>query len=285
MRRVAIIALLLLTSGVPVRPAAPDTSPLRARADAVTFAVIGDSGTGDRVQYDLARQMVAAHDRVPFDLVLMLGDNIYGGQSPADFTQKFERPYAPLLDAGVRFYAALGNHDDEKNRFYPGFNMRGQRYYTHAARNVRFIVLDSDMLDPPQRAWLETTLEHADEPWKICYFHHPLYSDGHRHGSQVDLRVALEPLFVKYDVNVVFSGHDHVYERIAPQKGIYYFVVGAGGQLRRGDVRRSPMTEAAFDQDQSFLLVQIAGDELAFEAIARSGGVVDSGVIHREARP
>src|SRR5262249_19156042 len=110
-------------------------------------------------------------------------------------------------------------------------------------------------------------------------------SDGRRHGSQVDLRVALEPLFVKYDVNVVFSGHDHVYERIAPQKGIYYFVVGAGGQLRRGDVRRTPMTEAAFDQDQSFLLAQIAGDDLAFEAIARSGGVVDSGVIHREARP
>jgi len=285
MRRVAIVGLLLVTSGAPARPAASDASPLRVRPDAVTFAVIGDSGTGDRVQYDLARQMVAAHERVAFDRVLMLGDNIYGGQSPADFVQKFERPYGPLLDAGVRFYAALGNHDDEKNRFYPAFNMHGQRYYTYAERYVRFIVLDSDMLDAPQRAWLETTLEHADEPWRICYFHHPLYSDGHRHGSQVDLRVALEPLFVKYDVNVVFSGHDHVYERLTPQHGIHYFVVGAGGQLRKGDVRRSGMTAAAFDQDQSFLIAQIAGDELAFEAIARSGVVVDSGVIHREARP
>src|SRR5579884_1388107 len=87
MRRVAIVPLLLLTSAAPAAPVGSD-APLRARADAVTFAVIGDSGTGDRVQYDLARQMVAAHGRVPFDLVLMLGDNIYGGQSPADFVQK-----------------------------------------------------------------------------------------------------------------------------------------------------------------------------------------------------
>jgi hypothetical protein len=163
--------------------------------------------------------------------------------------------------------------------------MGGQRYYTYTLRNVRFIVLDSDMLDAPQQAWLAGTLERATEPWKICYFHHPLYSDGRRHGSQVDLRVALEPLFTKFDVNVVFSGHDHVYERLAPQKGVYYFVVGSGGQLRKGDVRRSPMTLAAFDQDQAFLLAQVAGDQLAFEAIARSGAVVDSGVIQREARP
>ena len=277
----AAIVCLLLTSGAPVAP----ESALHARPDAVTFAVIGDSGTGDRVQYELARQMNTANGRVPFDLVLMLGDNIYGGQSPSDFVQKFERPYAPLLESGVRFYAALGNHDDAKNRFYPGFHMGGQRYYTYTLRNVRFIVLDSDMLDAPQQAWLAATLERATEPWKICYFHHPLYSDGHRHGSQVDLRVALEPLFTKFDVNVVFSGHDHVYERLAPQKGVYYFVVGSGGQLRKGDVRRSPMTLAAFDQDQTFLLAQVAGDQLAFEAIARSGAVVDSGVIRREARP
>ena len=282
MIRVAGAVLLLIVAGTRVG-AQPIKLPLAP--DSVRFAVIGDSGTGDRVQYDLARQMAEANGRAPFDLVLMLGDNIYGGQSPADFVQKFERPYAPLLDSGVRFYAALGNHDDAKNRFYPGFNMGGQRYYTHSLRNVRFIVLDSDMLDAPQQAWLASTLERATEPWKICYFHHPLYSDGHRHGSQVDLRVALEPLFVKYDVNVVFSGHDHVYERLAPQKGVHYFVVGSGGQLRKGDVRRSAMTAAAFDQDQTFLVAQVAGDDLTFEAIARSGAVVDSGVIHREARP
>src|SRR4029077_1335472 len=148
------------------------------------------------------------------------------------------------------------------------------RYYTFVKANVRFFALDSDLLDPKQLAWLEGALEASHEQWKICYFHHPLYSDGRTHGSQVDLRVVLEPLFVKYGVNVVFSGHDHVYERIRPQKGIYYFVSGAGGQLRQGEVRRSALTAAAFDQDQSFMLVEIAGRDFQFRAISRTGQTV-----------
>ena len=253
-----------------------------APADGVMFAVIGDNGTGDRAQYEVAQQMVAARRRFPFELVLMLGDNIYGGRSRDDFARKFERPYKPLLDAGVRFYAALGNHDDAANRFYPPFNMDGQRYYSYAVRSVRFFVLDSDYLDSAQRTWIENALKNANDRWKICYFHHPLYSNGGRHGSQVDLRVILEPLFVKYHVRVVFSGHDHVYERLEPQRGVHYFVAGAAGQLRKGDVRPSPTTAASFAQDQSFVLANIEGDEMTFEAVSRTGQIVDSGVIRRE---
>jgi hypothetical protein len=111
-----------------------------------------------------------------------------------------------------------------------------------------------------------------------------LYSDGKTHGSQVDLRVILEPLFVAHGVNVVFSGHDHVYERLKPQKGITYFVSGAGGQLRKGDVKRSDMTAAAFDQDCSFMLIEVSGDDLYFQAVSRSGASVDSGTVHRQPR-
>ncbi len=251
------------------------------RPDSLKFAVMGDMGTGDKPQYEVAQQLAAAHATFRFDMVLMLGDNLYGSQAPADFVLKFERPYKPLLDAGVKFYATLGNHDNQTNVNYKPFNMGGQRYYAYARGGVRFFVLDSDYLDPPQIAWIDAALRDSKEAWKICYFHHPLYSDGRRHGSSVDLRVILEPLFVKYGVNVVFSGHDHVYERITPQKGIYYFVSGAAGQLRKGDVKRSAMTAAAFDQDQSFMLVEIAADDLSFVAISRTGATVDSGVIHR----
>ena len=149
---------------------------------------------------------------------------------------KFERPYGPLLDAGVRFYAALGNHDEPTNRSYPPFNMSGERYYTFAKAPVRFFVLDTNLMDRAQLAWAEDALARADEPWKIVYFHHPLYSDGDRHGSNVELRVILEPLLVRHDVNVVFSGHEHIYERTTPQKGITYFIQGSSGQLRKGGV-------------------------------------------------
>jgi 3',5'-cyclic AMP phosphodiesterase CpdA len=225
------------------------------------------------------------HRRFAFDMVITLGDNIYGSQRPTDFVLKFERPYKPLLDAGVKFYASLGNHDRTSFDTYKPFNMGGERYYTYARNNVRFFVLDSNFLDPKQLAWFETSLEDARESWKIAYFHHPLYSDGGRHGSEVELRVRLEPIFLKYGVNVVYSGHDHIYERLKPQKGISYFVCGAGGELRQGDLKRSAMTAAGFDQDRSFMLNEIAGDGLFFQVVSRTGQTVDQGVIRREDKP
>jgi 3',5'-cyclic AMP phosphodiesterase CpdA len=274
------LAVLLIVSLTILRAMAQDVALPNAR-DSVKFAVIGDSGTGEQPQYEVARQMAAFRAKFGFDRVIMLGDNIYGSQGPSDLVSKFAQPYKALLDAGVKFYAALGNHDDPANRAYPLWNMGGQRYYTYTAKDVRFFVLDSDQLDHAQVTWLSTALKGAKEGWKICYFHHPLYSDGGTHGSSVDLRIVLEPLFVTYGVNVVFSGHDHIYERITPQKGITYFVEGAGGQLRKGDTKKSAMTAASFDSDQSFMLVEVGTTDLAFQAISRTGVTVDKGVIHR----
>jgi len=184
----------------------------------------------------------------------------------------------------VKFQASLGNHDRSENVSYKPFNMNGERYYSYARRNVRFFALDSTRMDAKQLAWLETSLADAREDWRICYFHHPLYSNATRHGSSVDLRVVLEPIFVKHGVDVVFSGHDHVYERLKPQKGIAYFVSGAAGQLRRGNMQPTDQTAAYFDQDLSFMLVEVAGNDLHFEVLSRTGKAVDSGVIHRATR-
>jgi Calcineurin-like phosphoesterase len=252
------------------------------RKDSLKFVAIGDNGTGDKAQYEVAAEMAAWHRQFPFDTVIMLGDNIYGSQAPRDFVDKFENPYKPLLDAGVKFYAALGNHDSQTNRFYKPWNMNGERYYAFSKKNAKFFVLDSDYMDPKQLQWIDTELKSARDDWKIAYFHHPLYSSGGRHGSEVDLRVTLEPLFVKYGVNVVYSGHDHIYERLKPQKGIYYFVSGSAGQLRSGDLKKSPLTAAGYDSDQTFMLNEIAGDELFFQVITRTGRTVDSGVIARQ---
>ncbi len=282
-RTFLVLALLFMVAGgfAPAAQNAPAAG-LPARPDSLKFAVIGDTGTGGRPEFDVGQQMAAARAKFPFELVLMLGDNMYGRQAPQDFVEKFERPYAALLQAGVLFYATLGNHDNQSNRFYKGFNMGGERYFSYVKKNVRFFVLDSNSLDPQQRSWLDEALGRSREDWKICYFHHPLYSDAGRHGSDVALRVALEPMLVKHGVDVVFSGHDHIYERIKPQKGIAYFVAGYGGELRRGDAHPSGMTAAYFDKDNAFMLVEVAGDELFFQAVARTGMTVDSGVIHRQ---
>jgi 3',5'-cyclic AMP phosphodiesterase CpdA len=279
MRR--LTAMVVLLAAAAVRLLAAQAGPLPVRPDSLKFAVIGDNGTGAAPEYDVGTRMNEARGTFPFEMVIMLGDNIYGRQTAQDFVSKFQRPYAALLTAGVTFYASLGNHDSPTNRDYPGFNMGGERYYTYSKKNAQFFVLDSNAMDPKQVAWLDNALKQSPEEWKICYFHHPLYSDGGRHGSEVELRVILEPLFVKYGVNVVFSGHDHIYERIKPQKGITYFVNGSSGELRRGDTHPTEMTAAYFDQDQAFSLVEIAGDDLYFQARSRAGQTVDSGVIHR----
>jgi 3',5'-cyclic AMP phosphodiesterase CpdA len=146
---------------------------------------------------------------------------------------------------------------------------------------VRFFVLDTNLLDAPQMRWFESALKEAQEPWRVVYFHHPLYGNGRRHGSAVDLRVLLEPLLVKYGISVVFTGHDHVYERLKPQKGITYFVTGSGGKLRKGDVGPGETTAASYDLEQAFLIAEVAGDEMFFETISGSGASVDSGVIRR----
>lgn len=261
--------------------AAPQLAPLHGGSGALRFAVIGDHGTGEEPQYEVARQLLKAHAIVPFEFVLMAGDNLYGSQKPRDFIDKFEIPYGPLLRMGIPFYGTLGNHDQPGNRSYAPFHMNGQRYYSFVKGPARFFVLDTNFVDRQQLAWLDGALQSAVEPWKIVCFHHPIYSDGNRHGPDVSLRIVLEPMLVRYGVDVVVSGHEHIYERIRPQKGITYFVVGSSGQLRRGGMTPSPLTAAGFDQDRVFLLASIAGDELTFQAISRTRQAVDSGAITR----
>jgi hypothetical protein len=207
---------------------------------------------------------------------------MYGSERPRDFALKFERPYKPLLDAGVRFYATLGNHDDPVQRFYGPFNMNGNRYYTFKKDEVEFFVLDSTYVTPAQVSWLGTALGRSTARWKIAYFHHPLYSSGKRHGPDLPLRATVEPLFLKYGVDVVFAGHEHFYERLKPQRGIAYFTMGGSARLRKGDINtRSELTEKGFDTDNSFMLVEVLDDGLYFDTISRRGQIVDSGVLTR----
>ena len=208
--------------------------------NSVRFAVIGDMGTGELPQYEVGGMMNKSREVFHFDFVLMLGDNVYGGRSVRDYREKFELPYKELRNAGVQFYGSLGNHDSPIERFYSPFNMNGQNYYTYRKGNAQFFVLDTTYLKTEQLSWLEKELRNSDTDWKICYFHHALYSSGTFHGPSTELRRSLEPLFVKYGVQVVFAGHEHVYERTKPQKGITYFTEGASGQLRKGDLRKTP---------------------------------------------
>jgi 3',5'-cyclic AMP phosphodiesterase CpdA len=271
LRRCAVLCLGMLATA-----AAAD---LPLKQDSVRFAVIGDMGTGDKPQYEIAAQMEASREKTKFDFVLTLGDNIYGDK---DMKKKFEDPYKPLLDAGLKFYASLGNHDNPNERFYKPFNMSEKRYYNFKKGNAEFFALDSNYMDPEQLAWLDKALHDSSAAWKICYFHHPLYSDGKFHGPDTDLRARLEPVLQAGGVRLVLTGHEHLYERIKPHNGIYYFVLGNSGELRPHGLKPSSDTASGFDTDRDFMVMEIAGDELYFQTIARTGETIDSGTIDRK---
>ena len=288
-RRAATLAAVALWGAA----AHAQTITLPNKESSVRFAVMGDTGRGDTGQLETGRMMEAVHAKFPFTFVVMVGDNMYGADTPRDYVRKFEQPYKNLIAKGVKFYAALGNHDNPNQRFYRQFNMNGERFYTFRGSagglakltegGVRFFAIDSNYLDKSQLDWLAKELAASGSDWKICFFHHPLYSSGRTHGSALETRAVLEPIFVKEGVSVVLSGHDHIYERIKPQKGIQHFVVGAGGSLRRGDIRRTGMTAKGFDQDYTFMIAEIDGDEMHFQAVSRKGETVDSGVFNRAA--
>lgn len=277
------ITAAILSIGLAV-PASMQQVTLPQKEGSTRFAVIGDSGTGGGAQKKVADRIAAAHRQYPFEFTLMLGDNLYGGEDEQDYEEKFEEPYKPLLDAGVKFYAALGNHDEPTQRFYKPFNMEGRRYYSFRGPKggVRFFALDSNYMTPEQIEWLERELSASGSEWKIAFFHHPIYSSGERHGSDETLREQLEPLFTKYGVDVVFTGHEHFYERIRPQKGITYFISGSAAKLRRGNIDdSSSLTAKGYDEGYTFMIVEIAGDELYFQTFNGDGATVDAGRIPR----
>lgn len=253
---------------------------LPLKEGSVRFGIIGDTGTGSSKQQELANILLQSKQTFPFEFVLLLGDNLYGGEAPKDYQNKFENVYRPLLEQQVKFYATLGNHDEPAQRFYKYFNMDGKEYYRFTKSNIAFYSLNSNYMDKKQIQWLEDELGKDTSEWKIVFFHHPPYSSGGKHGSDKQLREVVEPIFLKYGVNIVLAGHEHFYERIKPQKGIYYFISGAGGKLRSGDVNdRSPLTEKAFDRDMSFMLAEIVGNQFYFQVISRTGETVDAGVL------
>ena len=269
-----------LTSSVPPGPLVNLTLP--NREGSVKMLVFGDAGRGSKEQYELAALMERYRQSFRYDTVLMTGDNIYYEDTPADMRKKFEEPYKALLDNGVKFYASLGNHDSPNQRLYALFNMNGEEYYRIEKGGVSIYALNSVYMDKRQLDWFNAQLAKDTAGWRIAFFHHPPYSSGKRHGSDEDLRKVLHPVLLNGGIDVVFTGHDHFYQRIKPQDGLQYFVAGAAGKIRKGDIRKnSPLTEKGFDTDLSFMLVEIVGDEMHFQVIARNGSTVDSGSIRR----
>jgi len=264
-----------LSNAVP-ELATPTTPPL------FRFVSVADTGTGTKSQYAVAEAMSRYHQKNPYNLVILAGDNIYNNGEIEKIETVFERPYQHLLKKGVKFRACLGNHDirtenGEPQLKYAGFNMPG-RYYSFRHDSIQFFALDTNENADwkNQLIWLEKELSRSNAPWKIVFGHHQIYSSG-VYGVNESFIKELTPLFQKYKVRLYINGHDHHYERTRSINGTTYMITGSGAGTR--PVGRSEWTEYSASR-LSFAAYDVYSDRILISAIGTDNLVFDRGVIN-----
>lgn len=267
---------------IPLDPRAWATSP-----DQVAFAVIGDNGSGGRQAMAVAEQLALSYREEPFGMLSMLGDIVYYGPIEQRFDDVFLEPLGPLIDAGVTFEVALGNHDDD---LFTGQDRLAQverelellgtpaRYYATTHGPVDLFYLDTvamvrrEAALREQVAWLDEELAAATNPWRVVCMHHPVYSSG-RHGSTAVLVERLAPVLTRHGVDLVLSGHDHHYERTHPIDGVTYVISGAGCKLSGVDPR--PFSATAVSRLQ-FVRVSATRERLRARCLGIDGEPLDA---------
>lgn len=258
----------------------------RTTDDHLSFAAIGDNGSGGRKAMAVAEQMALSYRDEPFGLVSLLGDICYYGPISERFDEVFMRPMSPLIDAGVEFELAVGNHDGSLwwREGVPDVEATLEllgtpgRYYSVERGPAELFYLDSGPVGlvgddgDTQLEWLDAALAASRRRWKIVCAHHPMYSSG-VHGPWPGLRSRLEPLLVRHHVDLYLAGHDHHYERTVPIEGITHIVSGGGCKLTPVD----PQSYTAFaDSVLEFVRMDIDGDRLTGRTIGVDGEVVDT---------
>jgi hypothetical protein len=243
---------------------------------ALRVAVVGDVGdSGRRIDATGAAVAALAGDD-PFDVLLLLGDNVYPDGDPAELPSTVFEPFADVLDDGTDLLAIVGNHDvAHDDAQLAALDMPGHWW---AARygDVLIVGLDSNRAnDPLQLEWLERTLSDTTATWKIVALHHPPYSAGYQ-GSNRATRDAFVPLFERHGVQLVLSGHDHDYQRSIVINGVTYVVTGAAAGTRR--TGEEEFTAVSFSW-HSYVELGIYSDRIVGRALNQDNQMADQWTI------
>jgi hypothetical protein len=262
------------------------------------LVAIGDTGSGSDAQGRVAEQMWKWREKNPFDMVVMLGDNIYGttelthGGDPKLFPKKFDRYYKRFQEAGVVFHASVGNHDmqtnhaqgeiDDKARFGILGNDGYYKISTPDSFNVggkhlvELFALNSELKGPKfeaQAAWLREELKKSNAVWKFVFLHHPLYTVAGQHAPALELRHAIEQGLRENHVQFILAGHNHFYSRMKPVDGAMQMISGGGG--RHLAFPRNDKCAVLSSRKYEFLGIEVYPDRVRFIAIDQYGATFD----------
>jgi hypothetical protein len=262
------------------------------------FVAIGDTGSASPAQGRVAEQMWQWHAKNPFDVVVMLGDNIYGntelthGGDPKLFPKKFDAYYKRFQEAGVVFHASVGNHDMQTNHAQgeiddkARFGMLGpDGYYKFSTPDslrvngkplADFFALNSELRGEKfeaQAGWLAEELGSSKAVWKFVFLHHPLYTVRGQHAPALVLRAAIEKSLHDNHVQFVLGGHNHFYARMKPVDGMMQLISGGGG--RHLAFPFSDHCASISKRTYEFLGIEVYPDKVRFIAIDQNGNTFD----------
>jgi 3',5'-cyclic AMP phosphodiesterase CpdA len=236
------------------------------------IVIYGDA----RTQHDIHRKIVSHILTFRPQAVFSTGDQVNDGRVPDEWVV-FNEIVAPIRKTS-EFYPLLGNHERNADLYFKNFHLPGSgRWYSVRKGHVLFLMLDSNGLIGPgsnQHAWLEKELQHV--PWHVKFvaavFHHPIISSG-PYPDEKNLRKRLLPLLEKYGVDVVFVGHEHVYER-SLKDGITHVTTGGGGAPLHLKLRPNPYGRV-FASVHHFCVLRTAGKTLEVRVYDTDMALID----------
>jgi len=289
------ITVIPLASSTPtiVSSVTPTQSPSPTPEPVIVFAVIGDYGTGDQTEGEIADLVKSWRP----DFIITTGDNNYAwgsaktidaniGQFFHEFIYPYEGNYGDGADQN-RFFPTLGNHDWEETDARPYldyFTLPGnERYYDFTWGPVHFFALNSNRREPDgaeigsyQADWLQERMVSSTEPWKIVYMHHPPLVSALR-GSAGWMRWP----FDEWGASAVLAGHEHFYERLV-RKGVVYFVNGLGGDtIFPFDTKFREGSAVRYNQDYGAMRVEATSHHIKFQFFTRDRKLIDTYEIER----
>jgi len=251
------------------------------------FVVYGDSPANPDIHEKIAEKILQINP----DLILHAGDLVSNGTKNYLWESLFFEPLSDVIDH-IPIFPCLGNHERNAQKYFNLFSLpNNESWYSVNYSNCHFVFLDTNKdykKDSAQYKWLRNDLRNANTKWKFVLFHHPPYSSG-RHGSNLKVREILTPLFRRQGVDMVFSGHDHIYERSYPinsalkpeESAITYVVSGGGGGKLYNLTPGNAWTLTGF-KTHNFCVVNVDGEKLDFKALDTEGKVLDKFAIVKE---
>lgn len=314
-------------------------------ANKIRIWALGDFGNSSQTQFDVRDQILQTTvDHRP-DLWLLLGDIAYTRGQDEELQEHFFEQYQATFLSNTPFWTTPGNHDYGEHTegrdvpYFSVFNMPQQgeaggvpsgskAYFSADYGNVHIVSLDSygiqtdglRLYDPASQQvdWLRRDLTanraSARHPsWTIVFFHHPPYTKGNHDSDTEELLVNIRekflPVLEEFDVDLVLSGHSHVYERTHPirrhygpastfnaeqhiitskspgKRGITYIVAGSGGQLG-GEIPGFPHPAMVYSNktEGGSVLIDVEGNQLNGRFICTDGVVRDQFTMTKRAR-